>query len=164
MSESVTEEAVEAPEETQEQETPAEESQEPQEDDRDDAAWDPERAKQKIRKVNSENKALRERATKAEQKAQTAEDLQRTNGDLSRTNMQLDVGYDLGLPKSLALRLKGSTREEMLEDAAALVELVAPTKRPPSNRPAEQLRGGGEPTREPEEVDVRKIGERMFRN
>lgn len=153
---------------TQEAEAVEAEEQQPTETETDapeaeDAAeWDPERARRKIAKTNSENKALRDRATSAEKKAASADDLARANGDLTVTNMQLDVGYDLGLPKSLALRLKGSTREEMLADAETLVEMVAPAKRPATRRPAEVLRGGGAPTEEPEETDTRKLGARMF--
>ena len=140
----------------------ASEQQESPEDDRDDS-WDPERAKRKISKVNSENKALRERATKAEEKASSVDDLTRERNDLSAANLRLEVGYELGLPLSLAKRLQGSTREEMLADAEALVELVAP-KRPGTRRPAEDLRPGGQPDAEPEETDLTKLGERMFRH
>lgn len=144
------------------QDTTTDEEQESQEDARDDS-WDPERAKRKISKVNSENKALRERATKAEKKAESVDELQQQTQTLGSENLRLRVGYELGLPMSLALRLQGSTREEMLEDAQQLVELVAPTKRP-TQKPTEALRGGLKPDEEPEETDPRKIAERMFRN
>lgn len=152
-------------EETTEEEqstTAATESDESPEDDKDEA-WDPERARRKIGKVNSENKALRDRANAAEKKAATVDDLTLENGGLKATVLQLEVGYELGLPLAIAKRLQGSTREEMLADAEALVDLVSPAKRPPSNRPAEQLRGGGSPEREPEETDLSKLGDRMFR-
>lgn len=126
-------------------------------------AWDPERARRKIGKINSENKALRERATKAEEKAASVDDLSQENGSLKASVLQLEVGYELGLPLAIAKRLQGATREEMLADAEALVELVSPAKRPPSNRPTETLRGGGSPEREPEETDLSKLGDRMFR-
>jgi hypothetical protein len=147
------------------EDTTQDESTESPEDVTDDAdsAWDPERAKRKISKVNSENKALRERATKAEQKAASVDDLTRQNGDLSVANLRLEVGYELGLPLTIAKRLQGTTREEMLADAEALVELVAPTKRPTTQKPTEALRGGLQPDAEPEETDLRKLGERMFR-
>lgn len=135
-------------------------SEESPEDDKDEA-WDPERAKRKIGKVNSENKALRERATRAEKKAETVDDLQKQAATLGSENLRLRVGYELGLPMSLALRLQGETREQMLEDAQQLVELVAPTKRP-TQKPTEALRGGLEPDKEPEETDLKKLGERMF--
>lgn len=138
---------------------------EPQESPEDESgeAWDPERALRKIGKVNSENKTLRERAASAEKKAASVDDLTRERDGLSLTNLRLDVGYDLGLPKSLAMRLQGNTREEMLTDAEALVELVAPTKPSATRKPTEVLRGGLEPDKEPEETDLSKIGARMFR-
>ncbi len=131
------------------------------EDDRDDA-WDPERARKKIAKTNSENKALRERATTAEKKAANVDDLARERDDLSAHNLRLEVGYELGLPLNLARRLQGSTKEEMVADAEALVELVSPAKQP-SRKPQEALRGGLKPDAEPEETDLSKLGERMFR-
>lgn len=135
--------------EVEEEQNPAPEAEESQEDDRSDA-WDPERARRKIAKVNSENRTLRERATKAEQKASSVD-------DLTAANLRLEVGYELGLPLAIAKRLQGSTREEMLADAETLVELVSPAKRPPSTtRPAERLRGGGEPDEAPE-PDLHKI-------
>ena len=155
-------EATDEAAEDQQQDQPASEQPESQEDDRDDS-WDPERAKRKISKVNSENRTLRERATKAEEKAASVDDLTRQNTDLSTANLRLEVGYELGLPLSLAKRLQGSTRDEMVADAEALVELVAP-KRPGTRRPAEDLRPGGQPDAEPEETDLSKLGERMFRH
>lgn len=158
--EDTTQEAPADNESTEEQD-PTTETESPPEDDKDEA-WNPERARRKIGKVNSENKALRDRATTAEKKAASVDDLTEENGGLKATVLQLEVGYELGLPLAIAKRLQGSNREEMLADAEALVELVAPTKRPPSNRPTEQLRGGGQPDREPEETDLKKIGARMF--
>lgn len=155
-------EATEQEAEEQQDSTTATEEQESQEDDRDEA-WDPERARRKIGKVNSENKALRERATKAEQKAASVDDLTKENGGLKSTLLQLEVGYELGLPLAIAKRLQGSTREELLADAEALVELVAPAKKPATRKPTEALRGGLQPDTEPEETDLSKLGERMFR-
>jgi len=163
MSEQDTMQDTSTPDADVEDQKPEAVAEESPEDDKDEA-WDPERAKRKIGKVNSENKALRERATTAEKKAATADELAQENGGLKATVLQLEIGYELGLPLAIAKRLQGSTREEMLADAEALVELVAPTKRPPTNRPTETLRGGGQPEREPEETDTRKIGARMFGN
>ena len=162
MSDQDTTQETEATEtEAEEQQNPTDAEQESPEDDRD-AAWDPERAKRKISKVNSENRALRERATAAEQKAASVDDLTKENGGLKATVLQLEVGYELGLPLAIAKRLQGSTREEMLADAEALVDLVAPTRKPATRKPTETLRGGLEPDQEPEETDTKKLGERMF--
>jgi len=127
-----------------------------------DDGWDPERAKAKIRKVNSENKALRERATAAEKKAEGVDEKDRRITDLGSENLRLRVGYELGLPIDMVDRLRGETKEELVADAEKLVELIAPTKRPTTRKPSEALRGGTQPEQEPEETDVRKLGERMF--
>ena len=116
--EDTTQDAPEAPEADEQESTQDEATDSPEETDKDDA-WDPERAKRKIGKVNSENKALRERATKAEKKAESVDELQTQTQTLGSENLRLRVGYELGLPMSLALRLQGGTREEMLEDAKA---------------------------------------------
>jgi hypothetical protein len=127
----------------------------PQEE-RSESDWDPERAKEKIRKINSENRALRERAASAEKKASTAEELQTQNQTLGSENLRLRVGYELGLPLNLAVRLQGNTREELVADAEQLVALISPTTKPapPSSRPIEQLRPGATPTdQQPVEQD-----------
>lgn len=99
--------------------------------------WDRERSQRKIRKINSENKRLRERAKQAEEKAETANDLDQKYKALELEHLRLDVAYDLGLPKNLAARLQGSTREELISDAEALIELIgpaAPRRQSPPNR------------------------------
>ena len=160
--EDTTQETAAADEATEESDQTTQDA-DSQEDDRENAG-DPERARRKIAKTNSENKALRERATTAEKKAADVDDLTRTNTDLTATNLRLEVGYELGLPLSLAKRLQGGTREEMLADAEALVELVTPAKIPGTRKPTEALRVGLAPDTEPEETDLNKLGERMFRS
>lgn len=126
-----------------------------------DAAWDPKRAKEKIRKLNQEiqsTKAKLAEAPKADDVA--AKDSRIT--ELEGAALRLEIALDLGLPKEIASRLQGKDRDEMVADAEKLLELLAPTKRPATRRPAEQLRGGGDPDREPEETDLKKLGERMF--
>lgn len=117
--------------------------QEEQESDGAESTWNPDRAKEKIRKINSENRALRERANKAEEKAASVDDLQSQNSTLGVENLRLKVGYELGLPLNLATRLQGSTRDEMVADAESLVDLIAPNKPAPSSgRPTPALRPG----------------------
>lgn len=123
--------------------------------------WDPERAKRKIRKLNSENENLRKRVNEAP-KADDVKAKDQRISDLEAKNLRYEVGYELGLPRTIAQRLQGDSREEMLKDAEDLMEQIAPTKRPSSRKPSEALRGGLEPEKEPEETDVRKLGERMF--
>ena len=127
--------------------------------DRDEAqTWKPDELRRKISKINNEIRATKRKLEAAQAAPKATE--QRI-GELESHNLRLEVGYELGLPLAIAKRLQGSTREEMLADAEALVELVAPTKAPATRRPTETLRGGGQPDREPEETDVRKIADRM---
>lgn len=134
-------------------------------DERDDSPlgdFDPDRAKAKIRKQNSELKALRDRTKQAEEKAESAEEAGKRAEDLTQENLRLSVALDLGLPLTLAKRLNGSTKEELLADADELLKLVE-KKSPPTTRPQERLRGGSDPTVEPEETDLDKLSSRMFR-
>lgn len=166
MSDQDTQQESEASEvEAQEQkETPTDADAEPQEGDAleeipEKDAWDGERALMKIRKLNAEVRSAKEKVGKSEVAVQQAAE---TNTTLTAENLRLRVGYELGIPLEMVDRLKGESREELLADAEKLLDLIAPSKRPPSKRPAENLRGGGEPEREPEETDLAKIGSRMF--
>lgn len=124
--------------------------------------FDPDKAADRIRKLQSEAKNLRERTKAAEQKVGDVDALTKANGDLTVENLRLSVGYDLGLPKALAERLRGNTREEMIADADELVKIAGAGRGPTPRKPVESLRGGAAPEQEPEETDVRKLGERMF--
>ncbi len=124
--------------------------------------FDADKAAERIRKLQSEAKNLRARAKEAEEKAKGADEKDTRIAALEATNLQYEVGYDLGLPKELVSRLRGSTRDELIEDAKSLLELVkTPTTRT-TRKPVEALRGGGEPEQEPDETDVRKLAARMF--
>lgn len=145
--------------ETEEQETgteaEAEESQEGTETE-DGAEFDADRALDKIRKLNSENKNLREAKKKAEEEAATVGDKDKRIKALEAENLRIRIGAKHGLPDALIDRLKGDTEEEILADAEQLLAVVA-GKRPPTNKPKERLRGGTEPAEEPEETDPRKL-------
>ena len=145
-------EEVEAPE----AETETEETEESE-------TFDAEKAREKLRKVNSENRNLRERAKKAEQKAQETAGNGEKLTALEAENLRLRVAVKHGLPENLAKRLSGSTEEELLADAEELLDLMG-GKKPPTNQPKEKLRGGGDPTQAVDESqDVDKFAEEMFR-
>lgn len=100
----------------------------------------------------SESERLTERATSAEARAATAEE----------ELLRVKVAIDKGLTEKQAGRLRGSTREEMEEDADDLLASFASkdTKPPGSrvpNRPKEKLRGGGDPDEPVEETDPKKL-------
>lgn len=150
----------EAPEATAEQPT-TDEPDAPEAEDKDEQ-WDPERAKRKIAKLNSEAANLRKRLTEAP-KAEDAAAKDKRIGELETASLRYEVALDLGLPKEIASRLQGADRDEMVADAEKLLELLAPAKRPTTRKPTEALRGGLQPDQEPEETDLSKLGDRMFR-
>lgn len=123
--------------------------------------FDPDKAAARIAKVQSENKNLRDRLKAAEPKAKAASEHEQKITALEAANLRYEVAFDLGLPKEIAQRLQGETKDEMLADAEALVKLVG-GRAPATRRPIESLRGGGAPEQEPEETDLSKIGSRMF--
>ena len=141
-----------------EQESEVESSQEGEESD----SFDADRAREKIRKLNSENKNLRDAKKAAEERAASVPDKDKRITDLESENLRIRVGARLGLPESLIDRLRGSTEEEVLKDAETLLDLVS-TKRPTTGKPAERLRGGTEPAGEPEETDPRKLAAQVPR-
>ena len=68
--------------------------------------------------------------------------------------------------KAVAKRLAGDTDEEMADDADELFALLAPKSngekdkpKPPPGKPKVNLRGGGDPEDEPEELDPRKLAD-----
>lgn len=128
----------------------------------DDEPFDSARALAKITKLNSEAANLRKRAKEADEKAATAEETAQKVPALEAEILRLRVAVKHGLPEKIASRLQGETEEELLADAQDLLETFSP-KRPPSQRPTEALRGGGDPTAQPEETDLDRLGERMFR-
>ena len=121
--------------ETESPDAPTEDS-EDEYDDEDSGEWDRERALSKIRKTNAENKRLRERSKKAEEESKKLPDLEARNRELESRLLRMEVAAELGIPKSIADRLNGGTREEVLADAEELLALIgpaAPKQRKPIN-------------------------------
>lgn len=109
--------------------------QEGEDEDEEGGAWDPKRALAKIAKVNREAQAQRERAKTAEARAKEAEDkltpAQQRIAALEAENLRIRLAHEWGLPDELADRLQGSTKEELAEDAARLMQVLTaaqPTK------------------------------------
>lgn len=130
--------------------------------------FDPDKAREKIRKANSEAKALRERAKAAEAERDASKGAGERVTALEAENMRLKVAVKLNgaLPADLIERLRGSTEEEMIEDAEKLLAHFEKRK-PPTNQPREKLRGGGDPTgTEPALIDSDpdKFAESIFKN
>lgn len=130
----------------------------------DDSTFDADKARAKIRKINSENRNLRKRATEAEEKAKDADGKDERLTALEAENLRLRVGVKHGLPEALIKRLSGTTEEEILQDAEELMELFG-SKKPPTDQPRTKLRGGGDPTAPVDDTgDLDKFAEKVFRN
>ena len=103
----------------------------------------------------SDSEKLTERVSAAEKRAAEAE----------ARALRLEVASAKGLTPSQAKRLVGATREELEADADEILADFAPQRSgehdppPPGGRPKERLRGGGDPTEEPEESDPRKLAD-----
>lgn len=131
--------------------------------DGDEGEFDPDRALAKIKRLNSENKNLREAKKAAEEKVAGTDEKDARIKALEAENLRVRIGSRHGLPDELIDRLKGETEEEILADAEKLLGLVSTRKTPPTRQPREALRGGGNPSAPTEETDVSKLGARMFR-
>lgn len=127
--------------------------------------FDADKARDKIRKVNSENRNLRKRTAEAEAKLKGADESGQKVTALEADNLRLRIGLKHGLHADLIDRLQGSTEEELLEDAEKLLDLFGGAKKPPTQQPREKLRGGGDPTQASSGIeDVNKFAEDIFRS
>lgn len=98
-----------------------------------------------LRKKNGENKRLRERAMAAERKL-----------------LIRDVADEVGLPATLAERLQGNSREELLKDAAGFMEAMGLRGLIPGDLPRDGIRRGGRQSSADDETDLNAIGARMY--
>lgn len=134
-----------------------------QESEQEAPSFDADKAREKIRKINSENQNLRKRATDAEAKAKENADNGERLTALEAENLRLRIGVKHGLPESLVKRLSGSTEEELLQDAEELMEMFK-GKSVPTNQPKERLRGGSDPTADADPTaDLDKFAADAFR-
>lgn len=130
----------------------------------------------KVAKANREARNLRKRLKELEPLAQRARELEESQktetqrasdaqkaaekerDDANQELMRLRVAISKGLTTAQAKRLIGSTEEELEEDADELLASFKSTSSaPPTAKPKESLRGGGDPTEEPEETDPAKL-------
>lgn len=183
--ETTTEETPETPETPETDEDTATEVPET-----DDEPFDKERAKAKISKVNKEAENLRKRLKELEPLAQKAKELEdanktdlqrlqeasesnKTRADAAeqsyrRLQTALDrapEGATLAQIRAVAKRASGDSEDELAADVDELFELLTPKQPPnPSRKPHERLRGGGDPTEEPDETDPAKLAGRIRRS
>lgn len=162
MEEQTNENVNETVEETQEV-TP-EQSHEP-ETDKDETpsqSGDMEKALEEIRKKNSENRNLRERTKKAEAEIKDLSEYKSKYEQAQARILRMEVAHEFQLPAELAARLQGNTREELMEDAEALMKLFQ-TRRVPASKPA-PFDGKGMDKNKRDELTTAELEKIMFSN
>lgn len=95
--------------------------------------FDPDKAMERIKKLQSENKNLRTRAKSAEEKADGAEEKDSRIASLEKELLRERVARKLNLPDALIDRLRGDTEDDLLDDAQKLIGLVSGGKPKPAN-------------------------------
>lgn len=121
-------------------------------------------AEKKLSDLNDQLQALQDKDKTDSQRL--TEKLTQLEKDLVSASARADryeVALEKGLDMVRAKRLTGTTREELEADADELKGwTAAETQTPPPGKPAEDLKGGGDPTQEPE-PDIRKVVESIPR-
>lgn len=92
----------------------------------------------RVKSFEDANKSAEERA--AEQLAEA----QRTAVENANKALRYEVAAEAGLPLTAAGRLQGSTREELLADAASLKALIGSAQSAPGTPKPDPRQGGGE--------------------
>lgn len=109
-----------------------------------------ENALKKIHKLNRENQALRQRAKESEQKIR-----------------QYEIPKKAGVPAELSEWVRGSTDEEMEEDAKRLAEALSNIQKPSPGTKRKSFFDGlaqdSRGTKPEDETDLSKIGERIYK-
>lgn len=110
-----------------------------------------------LKTLQDKDKSDSERLT--EKLAQLEKDLAAASARADRYEVALDKGLDM----TRAKRLTGTTRDELEADADELITWTAgKPAEPVPGKPAVDLKGGGDPTEEPD-IDVRKAVESVPR-
>jgi len=105
--------------------------------------FDAKRARRTIDRLRRERNTARETARSAKNDPEMTK--------LQAENLRLRVAMKVGLDDDLADRLKGSTEDELLEDAQKLLDRFYPGEKKLSSRqPKPNLKGGSKPDEEPE--------------
>jgi uncharacterized protein involved in exopolysaccharide biosynthesis len=115
-------------------------------------------AERQLREMGDQLKALQDKdKSDSERLTEKVTQLEKDLAAAAAKADRFEVALEKGLDMTRAKRLTGSTREELEADAEELMSWTAgkPTD-PVPGKPAEDLRGGGDPTEEPE-VDIRAV-------
>lgn len=130
------------------------------------------------KKAAEELKTLKEAGdaskSETEKLAKRQSDLEAKLAEADARALRAEIASEKQLPGKLAKRLQGSTREELEADADELLENLKPAEgkegdpprgngRAPRTTPRERLSGGSDPSKEPEELDPRKLAAKIPR-
>lgn len=118
-----------------------------------------------LRKVQRELQEIKDKDKSESQRLTEERDSLKTSAEkaadeLKRMNIATDLapeGATLAQLRKVAKRLRGDNDEELEADAKELWDDFGPSKSPTAGRPKERLRGGSDPTEEPDEKDPRKL-------
>lgn len=126
-----------------------------------------------LRKANKEAETNRLKLKELEDKDKSDSEkltarVAELEGQVAQANSRVtryEVALEKGLTKTQARRLVGDTEEELAADADDLLSSFTPGSKSGSapSKPTEDLKGGGDPTEEPSEMDPRKLAEAVPR-
>jgi chromosome segregation ATPase len=111
-----------------------------------------------LNKIKDKDKTETQRLTEERDSLKTT--AEKAADALARMNIAADLapeGATLAQLRKVAKRLRGDNDEELEADAKELWEDFGPTKTPTAGRPKERLRGGADPSEDPEETDPKKL-------
>lgn len=103
--------------------------------------------------------------TEIQKAADRAADAEKRAAEAEMRALRAEVAYSKGLTPSQAKRLVGTTQEELEADADEFLESIKPDEsgKAPGGKPKEDLRGGSEPSEDPEEMDPKKLADMVPR-
>ena len=130
--------------------------------------------KEMARKHERENKALLKKLkdiedagkTEAQKNADTAASATKRAEDAEARALRAEVAGDKNLPRDLWQFLSATTQEDLEAQADALLKATGSSddkKGGPGKKPEEDLKGGTDPTEDPEEMDPRKLADMVDR-
>jgi hypothetical protein len=147
---------LESPEDTEHEDDPVEENEDtPGEFDRD-------RVLSKLKKLNSENRNLRQQKKDAEREAEEHRGKSERVQALEAVNARYEALAEHDLPLRLAKFITATEPEQILEQAEELLSLGSP-KAPPQDQPKERLAQRRQSPPADELADIDKFAESAFR-
>jgi len=92
--------------------------------------------------------------TQAQKDAEAKAAVERERDEARADLLRMQVAAAKGLPAELAVRLRGSTEDELAKDADELLKLVKPPQQQTGTRPVANLQSGALPASEQQNLDI----------